>query len=115
MRGHEAIIRMRKEYGKKPPFVFINDYPCQTDWFEEGIGYARISIHGDKLESLDLRFLVGLSVSVTASSEKRSKALFEACKSVGVAQVVATHIDPTRKPWEQRSEVHVYKREAVNG
>ena len=115
MRGHEAIIRMRKEQGKKPPFVFINDYPCQTDWFEDGAGHARISVHGDKLENLDLRFLVGLSVSVSAASEKRAKALFEACKQAGAAQVLATHIDPAKKPWEQRSEVLVYKREAVNG
>jgi DNA (cytosine-5)-methyltransferase 1 len=35
MKGHNTIIASRL-CRNKPPFVFVNDYPCKTDWFETG-------------------------------------------------------------------------------
>jgi len=94
MTGHEKIIALRKQ-GKKPPFVFLNDYPCQTDWFESA-EHATVCIHGDSIESLDIRFLVGMAVSVSATQENRAKALFNACKRASAA-VVAVCVVQTDK------------------
>ena len=33
MRGHHELIEMRRNR-KAPRMVFLNDYPCETDWFE---------------------------------------------------------------------------------
>lgn len=92
MRGHGKIIEMRLA-GKKPPFVFVNDYPCKTDWFEVD-DHATVSTHGDSVSSLDMRFLFGLKVSICATSESRAKALFEAAKRAGAAVVAASHTFP---------------------
>jgi len=87
MRGHDAIIAMRKA-GRKPAIVFLNDYPCDTDWttFSE---HATIEVSGEQPEWLDLRFLVGLRVSITGASEKRAKRFLEACKQAGAMTVGA--------------------------
>lgn len=88
MRGHESIINMRL-CGKKPRIVFLNDYPCKTDWFEHG-DHATVEIsHTDRPEWLDLRFLIGLRVGVAGSDEKRLKQLFDACKKAGAESVAA--------------------------
>lgn len=78
MKGHEAIIAMRKS-GKTPKYVFLNDYPCETNWFETG-DHATVCVHGDAISSLDLRFLIGLVVSISSTDENRAKRLLEACK-----------------------------------
>jgi hypothetical protein len=94
MRGHEGIIRMRKE-GRKPGMVFLNDQPCHTDWEQFG-SYPNIEISPtEQPEWLDLRFLVGLRVSVTGSTEKRAKRLSEACKKAGAITVAACHVEKT--------------------
>lgn len=90
MRGHDAIVSMRRA-GKRPAFVFINDWPCRTDWAQNG-AHATVCTAGDDIALLDLRFLVGLQVSVCASTEERAKALFEACKAAGVRMVAAGHV-----------------------
>ena len=105
MRGHEPIIAMRKA-GTTPSIVFINDFPCQTarDWHNPGEKYgevwpadhATVSTAGDALSSLDLRFLVGLTVSITSESESRAKALFAKAKWFGANTVAACHVQPGR-------------------
>lgn len=87
MRGHEKIISMRK-VGKRPSIVFLNDFPCQTDWFEFG-EHATVDVSGEQPEWLDLRYLIGLRVSITSKSEKRAKRLMEACKRAGCVTVAA--------------------------
>ena len=87
MRGHEAIIAMRQT-GKRPAIVFLNDYPCKTDWADHG-DHATVEVFQDQPEWLDLRFLVGMRVSVSASSETRGKRFMEACKRAGAATVAA--------------------------
>lgn len=106
MRGHEAIIAMRQG-GKRPSFVFLNDYPCNTDWQAHG-DHATVCTAGDVVQLLDLRFLVGLKVSISAESEVRAMALFDQCKAAGAACVGAAHIDPTRKPWDQHGWASVW-------
>lgn len=105
MRGHESIIAMRKR-GTTPKIVFINDFHCQSarDWRDPGkkfaeewpADHATVSTAGDALSSLDLRFLVGLTVSISSESETRAKALFAKAKWFGAKTVAACHVQPTR-------------------
>ncbi len=90
MRGHEKLIEMRKA-GKRPAIVFLNDFPCRTDWFETGDKHVTVSVDGDNLDRVDLRFLVGLTVSASSFDESRAKAMFAACKKAGAAVVGAGH------------------------
>ena len=104
MRGHESIIAMRKA-GTAPKIVFINDFPCQTsrDWRNPGEKYteewpadhATVSTDGDAISSLDLRFLVGLTVSISSGNEGRAKTLFAKAKWFGATTVAACHVQPT--------------------
>jgi hypothetical protein len=89
MRGHEPIIKMRMQ-GVAPSFVFINDFPCDTNWFDDG-DHATISVAGDYIETLNLHFLVGLRVSISSEDINRAKALYAACKRIGVQQVASCH------------------------
>lgn len=115
MKGHEPIIAMRHA-GKRPGFVFINDYPCDTDWQQHGDN-ATVSVAGDVVQLLDLRFLVGLKVSISSESETRAMALFDQCKAAGAECVGAAHIDPRRKPWDQHGWSSVWHKtaEVVHG
>jgi len=97
MRGHDAIIAMRQG-GKKPGIVFLNDFPCSTDWPRFG-DFATVDVSGDQPEWLDLRFLIGLRVSITGTSEKRAKRFMEACKAAGAVTIgagVAAHVNGGR-------------------
>lgn len=99
MRGHERLIDLRRA-GKVPRMVFVNDWACATDWFEDG-NAVTICTDGDVIQLLDLRFLVGLRVSISAKSEIRAKALFEQCRAAGAAAVAACHVQDDRRHWEQ--------------
>lgn len=88
MKGHEALIKMRLQ-GLRPSVVFINDYPCHTDWHEHG-DHCTIQIEPlDAPETLDMRFLIGMTVSVSADDENRAKRLLEACKMAKARKVIA--------------------------
>lgn len=101
MLGHLPILKMRSK-GKRPSIVFVNDYPTPEakDWHKPGAAYhevwepdhATVQIDADdRIEALDLRFLKGLTVSATGSTEERAKALFAACKRAGATTVAAVH------------------------
>lgn len=94
MRGHEQIIAMRKA-GKRPSIVFLNDHECmrgELDWRQYG-EHATVEVHGDQPEWLDLRFLIGMRVSITASSVKRGQRFMDACKRAGAATVAAGYCE----------------------
>lgn len=111
MRGHENIIALRVQ-GKSPKIVFLNDYPCKTDWFENADN-ATVCTAGSQLSSLDLRFLVGLTVSISAPTEARAKALFAKAKWFGAKTVAACHVQPDKHQFEQSGWVEVFRKEAV--
>ena len=106
MKGHDHLIQLRKA-GRAPKIVFLNDYPCKTDWHTYG-DHATVCTHGDLMSSLDLRFLVGLTVSISASTESRAKALFAKAKWFGAKTVAACHVQQGVKPWEQSGWVEVH-------
>lgn len=122
MRGHEHIIAMRKT-GVTPKIVFINDFPCQTarDWHNPGEKYgevwpadhATVSTAGDPLSSLDMRFLVGLTVSISSESEARAKALFAKAMQFGAKTVAACHVKPTQ-PHQQAGWWEIFHKQEVS-
>ena len=91
MKGHDGIIAMRMK-GYKPRAVFINDYPCKTDWEEFG-EIPTVCVSGDNLITLDLRYTVGLQVHISSDSEKRAKTLLELCKKHSATTVIAVAND----------------------
>lgn len=97
MRGHEQIIALRKQR-LAPEIVFVNDFPCKTDWYERG-DFPTITTAGDKIEYLDLRFLINLTVSICALSEERAKTLFKAAQACGATTIAAAHIKPPQNPY----------------
>ena len=113
MRGHTEIIAARMQR-KAPSFVFVNDYPCKTDWFERA-EQATVCTHGDAIDTLDLRYLVGLRVSISATTEARAQALFARVKAAGAAAVAAVHVQPDCHPTAQRGWCQVFTREVSNG
>ena len=115
MRGHEAIIRMRAEHGVKPAFVFIHDYPCTTDWFEEGGSSAHVCVDHDDLSNVDLRFLVGLGVCAASYNEDRAKALFELCKQAGAVRVASLHVQHGVHPFKQNGWAQAWNKETAHG
>jgi hypothetical protein len=107
MQGQQQIIELRQKR-IKPEIVFLNDYPCQTDWFEFS-DHATVSISPtEAIETLDLRFLLGLTVSVSSLTETRAKALFNACKEAGAKTVAACHIQDGKHPLDQNGWNEVF-------
>ena len=90
MKGHLPLIAMRKA-GARPAIVFLNDFDCPTNWFETGDKHVTVSVAGEPLNRVDLRFLVGLTVSATSYDESRAKDLMQACQRAGAAVVGAGH------------------------
>jgi hypothetical protein len=112
MHGHTELIASRMQ-GRAPRFVFVNDYPCKTDWFEQR-EHVTVCTHGDSVNGLDLRFLVGLQVSVCATTEARAVALFERVKAAGAAVVAAVHVLPGFAPSAQQGWCQVFTKEVPN-
>lgn len=109
MRGHETLIQMRKA-GRKPAIVFVNDYPCKTDWSEWG-EHATICTAGDSLSSIDFRCLLGLTASISATTEARAKSLFSKAKQAGATVVAACHVQKNVNPWEQKGWTEIFHSE----
>ena len=111
MRGQEQIIAMRRS-GKRPGIVFLNDYVCKTDWAEFA-EYATVQITpSEPIGSLDLRFLVGLTVSITGSTEERAKSLFDACKLAGAATVASCGPAAANDHYAEKSWTQIWRKTA---
>lgn len=87
MRGHETIIQMRKA-GRRPGIIFINDFPSSTRWGEWS-EYAQVCTAGDSLADIDLRFVIGLKVSITSESQQRAKSIMQIAINCGATDVGA--------------------------
>lgn len=77
MIGHQPLIKMRMA-GKAPQFISIEDHRSlnANDWHEWNDSPV-ICIDKDDLHSLDLRFVIGLTVLFTSFNEKRAKAIHQ--------------------------------------
>jgi hypothetical protein len=98
MTGHESIVAMRRK-GKRPAIVFVNDFPCWTDW-EEFADHATVCVYRDAPALLDLRWAVGLTVSILADSEARAVAIADAFRESGAKTVVAGAVDKRAGYWD---------------
>lgn len=92
MRGHEVIIKIRSEQRIKPSAVWLNDFPCKTGLVDWQSTIPTVCVAGDAIETLDLRFLVGLHVRIIGSTEQRSRQLFDAVHRVGAEFIACCHI-----------------------
>lgn len=91
MRGHEHIIAMRKAR-TKPRIVFINDgwSDGMAKHWHESNDHATVELQpGENIENLDLRFLVGVTVSISSCDMNRAKRLFQSCIDAGASTVGA--------------------------
>ena len=91
MRGHEKLIELRRQGLRPSGLVHLHDYPVRPvflDWATGG-GAPAICTHGDSIDLLDLRFVVGLQVNVDGENAGRVKALAGACKRAGAEVVFA--------------------------
>lgn len=79
MNGHRELIAMRRA-GFKPSFVFVNDFPCKTDWAKFG-DYPTVSVDGDTPEIEDFRFLVGVTAVVSGFDSERITRISKACEA----------------------------------
>ncbi len=96
MQGQQHILAMRKS-GYAPDIVFVNDYPCKTDWFDEGLA-ATVCVYRDRIELLDMRFLVGLTVCITSDNLDRAKRLYAVAKACGAARIGACQTTNHKNP-----------------
>lgn len=106
MKGHETIIQMRNA-GKMPGFVFVNDFPCSTRWAEWN-EYATVCTADDKDYEFDMRFTQGLSVSISGTSQRRAKILFDACKKAGAKSVAVCVVQPDNHQLDQSGWTEIY-------
>ena len=113
MLGHTDLIQVRLS-GEKPAMVFVNDYPCETDWFQWG-EHATVCTAGDSLSKIDFRCLVGLTVSISTTTETRAKALFQKAIEAGATTVAACHVQQGIQPHKQNGWFEIYRMEQKIG
>lgn len=109
MRGHEALIELRRDK-KRPQGVWITQKPSidcmRWDKAIETLPYPEIEILPNEIpESLDLRFVIGLTVHVAAVPDyKKAKRLHAALLEAGAKRVVTvvgdTIIDSEMGEWD---------------
>ncbi len=100
MRGADKLIALRRT-GRRPAVVFLNDYPTPAAFLDG----TTVDISGDDLVGLDLRFLVGLTVSTGSETVERAKAIFDACKRAGASAVACCHAPKDRREETQFLEI----------
>lgn len=91
--------------GKKPNCVFVNDMPCPVDWERWG-DHPTVCVDKDKLEDIDLRFLIGLRVHITSLNNLRARALYTMAKEAGAAMVASVHDNTTFIFDKEMGELH---------
>ena len=119
MYGHLPIIKMRQQ-GTKPKAIFVNDFHCKTaiDWSDPGRKYGEqwnpdnptVSVAGDEIRKLDLRFLVGVTVHISSPSEQRAKELFSRAIEMGAHTVGACHSIVDARPSDPLGWFEIYRK-----
>lgn len=93
MRGHEALVAMRRA-GVTPLSVDIRDEApgwVATEWHHRFPRCAFLAIRPDEpLHSLDLRCVVGLPVQISSASEKRLGELLRRVRTEAPSRLIGT-------------------------
>jgi hypothetical protein len=105
MKGHEAIIATRME-SKKPVMVFLcaDGYSAVDTTPKNPLADLVIFPHED-LECLDLRFLVGLTVSISGENHSRVTAVTESCIKAKAKRVISNYATIKHTPYGPVSEL----------
>lgn len=88
MNGHDKIIQLRMA-GEMPSCVFIDDFKTAPSKWAQEDDFIIVCVEGDSMKTLDLRFLIGLDVRITANKKSRANEIFDACVSNGAKTVAA--------------------------
>lgn len=86
MKGQDAIVKLRRK-GIKPHAVFVYDLPAQRVFD----GTDVLIEESDIPETLDLRFLVGLTVHVSVIDSPKGRRISQACAAASKRCVTAYH------------------------
>lgn len=76
MRGHQEVIDQRLREKRKPTAIFFHDCDLEDGAFVCEHNMPSVSIAGDAVEFLDLRFVRGCQVHAILHEERRARALF---------------------------------------
>lgn len=95
--------------GKAPESIFIEDHKSLNcnEWHLYG-DMPTICVHGDQLQDIDLRFVIGLIVSISSFSEQRAKALFAIAKHAKARVVTSCVLIPNTPHWNQTGWSEIY-------
>lgn len=84
MKGHEPIIALRRS-GLKPAYVWLQD--CGLAPTDLCVSVAPT----DNPAALDLRFLIGVTVIIESSDERRLRRLAMAASQAKALRTIASH------------------------
>lgn len=90
MRGQEHVISVRMA-GRKPQGIYLWDIPVTISgpqWVED-YAFMDVCTAGDPVGALDLRFVVGLPVTVFGDDMGRVRGIAVACRASGADRIVA--------------------------
>lgn len=92
MRGHENIIALRRQGMKPSGQVSLNDFPMDPklirwEFMEDGHAPS-VCVDGDPVQTIDLRFLVGLRVHIASNDPDRCRLLAQKARQAGASMVV---------------------------
>lgn len=113
MKYHEKIAEYRLKHKREPLAVFIDDWPYADNKriaeLNDPSYMPHVSIAGEFIQALDMRFVYGLNVHGSSKCEKRAKALFKRLQAFKPAMCAVTVID---KQNIGRSWLGVYTKES---
>ena len=94
MRGAENIIKLRHQGLKPAGSVWVCDYPVKPEFLAwahaEDSKSPTVCTDGQELNSLDMRFVVGLPVHVAGEDVGRVKEIARQCRVAGAQSITAS-------------------------
>lgn len=92
MRGHEAIVSLRRK-GKRPDVVFI-DLDCPASALKHSVNATVEIAPGEPLQRLDWRWAIGLRISLTGRDAGRVREAARLLSEAGAERVISSCIEP---------------------
>lgn len=113
MRGHEALIALRKT-GVRPQIVFIeagiDHAETWRTWQDDTPEHAYVEVGpDDAISSLDLRFVVGMNVVISGPDERRVGAVYRLCQESGAKRVLGAFVTVCDEHGQPKATVHSVK------
>lgn len=77
MKGAQEIINARMNH-RSPMAIYIIDHPDTSS-----LEFGEVNVYQLPLDKMDMRFVVGLIVGITSTTEERCKAIAALCEKCG--------------------------------